>query len=117
MAKPSPSLYSIAKTFMWFAIVSMILTGSLVAIVMTDYTRDWKGWQKKFAKLKYEKAKKDLKDAEGRVDKNALAAAEKSLADAEKTLAGHQADIRALKSDVEALDQKALRKRQAFQKL
>ncbi|HTL70540.1 MAG TPA: c-type cytochrome [Candidatus Eisenbacteria bacterium] len=117
MAKPSPSLYSIAKTFMWFAIVSLVLTGSLVAIVMTDYTRDWKGWQKKFAKLKYETAKKDLKEAEGRVDKNALAAAQKQVDEAAKTLAGHQADREKLKKEIEALDQKALRKRQAFQKL
>ena len=73
MAKNAPSLYSIPKTFMWFAIVSLLLLGTLVAVVLMDHSREWKTWQKKLVQLKAEKAKAELKEAELKVDKQKLA--------------------------------------------
>ena len=52
-----PILYNIKKTMMWFAIVSLALTGCLIWMVIADSSREWKEWQKKFIELKIQKTK------------------------------------------------------------
>ena len=92
MAKQSPSLYSVAKTFMWFAVVSLMLTGCLVAMVLMDHNREWKVWQKKFIALKVSKAQEELKKASQGVDSKKLESLQKALQDAKKIFQSHQAE-------------------------
>lgn len=68
MAKPAPLLYSVARTFVWFAVASLLLTISLVWVIGQDYSREWKDWQRKFMRLKYEKAKSEWRAAQAQVD-------------------------------------------------
>ncbi|OGW91638.1 MAG: hypothetical protein A3D28_04595 [Omnitrophica bacterium RIFCSPHIGHO2_02_FULL_63_14] len=88
--KPNPALYSIPKTFIWFAIVSFVLLFGLIGIVRTDYVREWKEWQKQFIRLKLEKAKQELKTAEAAIDKTRLAELEQKAADEEKRARGDE---------------------------
>ena len=85
MAKKSPVLYSVGKTFMWFAIVSIILTGCLLAIVYMDTHREWKEYQKKFIAMKVKSASEALKKAQGAVDKKKLETLKKDLASFQQT--------------------------------
>ena len=117
MAKPPPTLYSISKTFMWFAIASLILTGSLVAIVLLDHSREWKAWQKKFIELKLAATKEELKDADAKVDKQKLQALKKEYEDTEKTFKTHRKDYGALQKKIQDLDTKIIRTKGRHQDL
>ncbi len=117
MAKPSSELYSISKTFSWFAITSIVLTLCLVGIVLTDYTREWKGYQKQFSTLKLEQAKKKLKEAEQAVDPKKLEAMRKDVQDAHNNLDKHRSEIRALQKELETLSSKTVKAKTLSQNL
>ncbi len=104
MAKETPTLYSVHKTFIWFAGVSLVLTFSLVAIVYVDYAREWKTYQKKFIRLKTEMTKKELKIVEAGLDKKRLEELEKRWKDADADLKSRQADRKPLQAKINRLD-------------
>ena len=104
MAKPTPTLYSIAKTFMWFAIISLLLTTSLIAIVFLDHSREWKNWQKKFIRLKVEMTKNELQKADAKIDHQALGELEKQSQAAESAFKTHRKEVEALEKEIRSLD-------------
>ena len=103
MAKKSPILYSVAKTFVWFAMVSLALTASLVAIVYLDHHREWKEYQKKFIALKVKKTESALQKAEQGVDPQKLGALKKDLAAADASVKSNRGNIEKLQSQISAL--------------
>ena len=72
MPKPTPSLYSVHKTTIWFAVASIFLLVSLLLTVAQDYAREWKDWQRKFMRFKYEGAQAELREAAERLDRKKL---------------------------------------------
>ena len=106
MAKQSPSLYSISKTFMWFAIVSLLLTASLGAIVYLDYQREWKTYQKQFNALKLKKAREELKKTSSDIDAKALTSLQKDFEDTQKTFITRKEEHTRLIKESAALDAK-----------
>ncbi len=117
MAKQSPSLYSIAKTFMWFTLVSVVLTGSLVAIVLLDHQREWKVYQKRFNALKLKMAQEDLKSASKNVDPKALTQLQTKLEEAKKAFKAHETDYKRLLKDSERLATKISKTNADYQSL
>ncbi len=117
MAKPSPTLYSVEKTFFWFAIISVVLTTSLAMIVLTDYTREWKSYQKQFVRLKIEKAKEKLKSAEKNLDAKKIESLKKAVAEADLSLKNHRSQIQATQKDIEKLDSKFAKTKTSSQDL
>src|SRR3989338_6278327 len=117
MAKNSPILYSVQKTFIWFAIVSVVLTESLVAIVLLDHHREWKEWQKKFVQLKMEKARKELKRSEQALDKKKLEDLKKQQADAQAAAASQRAERDKLQVETDKRDPALLKARSEYQNL
>lgn len=92
MAKQTPSLYSVAKTFFWFAVVSVLLTVSLCALVWVDYNREWKRWQKQFVSLKRDVVRKELEAAQKKVKSKTLEKAREELKKAEEARSASAAD-------------------------
>ena len=117
MAKPSPTLYSVEKTFFWFAIVSILLTASLVLIVLTDYTREWKNYQKQFVRLKLEKAKQQLKIADQSLDVKKIEPIKKELAEAAASLKNHRSQTEAIQKELENINSKLARAKTQTQNL
>lgn len=117
MAKETPTLYSIHKTFIWFAIVSLVLTFSLVAIVYVDYAREWKTYQKKFIQLKTEMAKKELKEVESKVDKQKLDALEKELKQTDAAQKAHRRELETLQAEIDRLDTQIVKAKGQYQSL
>ncbi len=117
MAKQSPSLYSISKTFIWFTVVSILLTGSLVAIVLLDHKREWKTYQKQFNDLRLKKAQAELKTAGSSVDKKALEALQKKLNTAKASLAGRTTDQKQLEKEISRADAHLNKAKAAYQGL
>jgi mono/diheme cytochrome c family protein len=85
---------------MWFAVVSLILLGSLVWTVYADYAREWKSWQRQFLRLKLEKAKQELAQADQTVDKKKLDELTKQHAEAGEAFARQRSEFRALQKDL-----------------
>jgi mono/diheme cytochrome c family protein len=106
MAKKSPILYSVQKTFMWFAIISIILTGTLVVIVLMDHSREWKSYQKKFNALKLESLNTDLKTADKGLETKKIESVKEQIASAQKELAARQKEVLAVQK---SLDQDSAR--------
>ena len=117
MAKPSPTLYSIAKTFMWFAIISLLLTASLVAIVFLDHSREWKTWQKKFIRLKVEMTKNELQKADAKIDKQKLGDLQKQSQATESGFKIHRKEVEALEKEIQSLDTKIVKAKNLAQTL
>ena len=115
MAKKTPTLYSVSKTFMWFTIVSLLLTASLVGIVWTDYSREWKDWQKKFVTLKLKKTREDLKKSEQTIDKKKVDDLEKALGDTHRAFAAHRSEVEGLQREITVLDSKIAKAKAEFQ--
>lgn len=104
MAKNTPSLYSISKTFVWFAIVSILLTGSLIAVVWLDSAREWKDYQKHFTALKRDKAASALKEADQNIDKTKLDDLAKRHAQAAADIRAHRQELDHLRKNSSRLD-------------
>jgi mono/diheme cytochrome c family protein/predicted nucleic acid-binding Zn-ribbon protein len=117
MAKNNSTLYSTAKTFIWFAVISLILTASLVAIVVMDHSREWKDWQKKFIALKIDKAKNELKKADASIDKKKLESLKAQEETAHRAFKVRQKDYKALENEIAALDSKIVKTKTRFQDL
>src|SRR3989338_1772476 len=117
MAKKSPILYSVSKTFVWFAIVSVVLTGSLAAIVWLDHAREWKVWQKKFSALKLEKTTSELKAIEKKIDQKKLATLNEQLKKEQEEFQTHKAEHAVLRKEAESLDAQTVKARTGYQDL
>ncbi len=117
MPKENPTLYSIPKTFMWFAVISIVLTGSLVAIVLMDHSREWKVWQKKFVAMKLEKAKAELKQADQKIDKRKLETLTKSLKEAQAAFKSHRKEVGPLEKEISRLETQVTKARGRTQDL
>lgn len=117
MAKPNPSLYSVSKTFMWFAIVSVLLTASLAGIVYVDAKRDWKDYQRKFFEMKRLKAEKELKTAAAGVDQKRLKELQAQHAAAKSALEANGKTILQLNADLTAAELAVTKVKLRFQDL
>lgn len=117
MAKKTPALYSILKTFLWFAAVSILLTAGLVALVVSDHAREWKEWQKKFVRLKLEKTRQELRTADEHLDRRKLEKLETDRASADTVFKAHRADYEALQKKLESLDAKIVKATSKLQDL
>lgn len=117
MAKPNPSLYSVSKTFMWFAIVSVLLTASLAGIVYVDAKRDWKDYQRQFFQLKRAKAEAELKGAAASVDKARLNKLQEEHAKAKAALEANKQEILKLNADLTAAELAVTKTKLRFQDL
>ncbi len=107
MAKEQPTLYSIPKTTMWFAIVSIILLVSLVWMVWADYSREWKSWQRKFVQLRTEMAQAELAAADQKVDKTKLEDLKKQYSEARQVFDQHKGEYKKLEKEIAKLDMEA----------
>ncbi len=117
MAKQSPGLYSVAKTFIWFAVVSLVLTGSLVAMILMDHHREWKEWQKKFIALKVSRAQDSLKKISQGVDSKKLEAMQKALEEAKQKFQAQRAEFEAAVRSAEKINSQILRVKAQYQTL
>lgn len=117
MPKENPSLYSVEKTFLWFAVAGIMLTLSLIFIVGQDYSREWKSWQRKFLKLKYEKVKAELQVVESKVDQTKLLELEKQHKEAQKNFKAEKPQYQKIESEISKLDIELAKVRSRYQDL
>jgi len=115
--KPTPTLYSVEKTFIWFAAAGAALLLSLVLMVGQDYAREWKTWQRKFIRLKYEKAKTEFKEAQSKVDRQKLEELQKQEAEARKAFKAKKPEYKKIEKEISQLQIELTKTRSRFQDL
>jgi mono/diheme cytochrome c family protein/peptidoglycan hydrolase CwlO-like protein len=112
--KPTPTLYSVEKTFVWFAVASLILTFSLIFTVGQDYAREWKNWQRKFVRLKYEKTEAELTAAKGQLDREKLKSLEGEYEKAKKDFKAKKPEYRKLHKEASRLEVQLIKARTRY---
>src|SRR5713226_392135 len=67
--KRNDRLYEVIYLHKWFAISSLLLFGFTVAMVMVDYSREWKKYQRDFNRLQIQRTQKDMQQASSSLDR------------------------------------------------
>src|SRR5215470_13720940 len=67
--KRSDRLYEVIHLHKWFAISSLLLFLFTVAMVLADYSREWKKYQRDFVRLQVQKTRSDMQTAAGSLDR------------------------------------------------
>jgi len=98
--------YNPAKIKKVFAIASVAMMVVTVWMVLDDFGREWKGYQREFMEIKEKKFAKAAEDAKAAIDANALAEAKKGIEEAEAELKGHNADVSRIEKELVALTTK-----------
>jgi cytochrome c2/mono/diheme cytochrome c family protein len=89
--KRGDRLYQAQTLHKWFAISSLLLFVITIGMVMQDYSREWKRYQREFNELAYESASADFWQARSAIDDtkyNALAASYNAALEAQKQNSG-----------------------------
>ncbi|MEC8623671.1 MAG: c-type cytochrome [Bdellovibrionota bacterium] len=85
--------YDMKKLNKVFAFLSFLLLVTVGWMFLEDYMRPWKRWQIKAQDIKKEKIKKDILEAEKKIDKKKLAQLEKDLVLNQKAVDLNQEEI------------------------
>ncbi|HEX4999385.1 MAG TPA: c-type cytochrome [Terriglobia bacterium] len=91
--KRSDRLYKVDTLHKWFAISSLLLFGFTVAMMMADYAREWKKYQREFNRMAIEKTREDMQEARDAIDKDKQAEIQKQLDAAREELDQHNGEI------------------------
>ena len=65
-------LYEIIYLHKWFAISSILLFLFTIGMVLVDYSREWKQYQRTFNRMQIQRAQQDLQKASSSLDRNKL---------------------------------------------
>ena len=76
-------LYEANALHKWFAISSLLLFLFTVAMVVADYSREWKKYQRDFVRLQISKTRSDMQQAAGTLDRTKLQQVDQQRRDAE----------------------------------
>lgn len=96
-------LYETNQLDKWFAISSLLLFVFTVWMVVDDYNREWRVYQRAFNRLSIEQTVLDMQAASGAIDVNRVAALTAQLEDADAQLAVNAAAVAEIRDRIEAL--------------
>jgi len=77
--KRGDRLYEADKLHKWFAISSLLLFVFTIAMVVADYTREWKRYQREFVRLQSQKTRQEMSEANQQIDRTRYNAAGQQL--------------------------------------
>ena len=91
--KRNDRLYQAITLHKWFAISSLLLFVFTIVMIMADYSREWKRYQREYTRLSVQRAQQDVVKAVGAVDRNKYNQLQNDLAAAKKNQEQNSADI------------------------
>jgi hypothetical protein len=86
-------LYKVDTLHKWFAITSLLLFAFTVAMMLADYSREWRKYQRTFTERNIKRTQEDMQKAQESQDKAKLADIQKQLDAAREEEKQHSADI------------------------
>lgn len=96
--------YDIPKLNVWFAVGSVLLSLGVVWLVLDDYTRDWKGYQRQFNRLEYERTRQELEASLSEEQRQKLEALASELGEADARLREQAAAIEEIRTQLREID-------------
>lgn len=103
---PDDRFYKPATLWKWFGITSVLMMVFTLWMLMDDFGRDWKGYQREFFSLRQKKYDEKLKEAETAADPAKLQALEGQLAEKIKATSAKEKEIDKLKGELTKLKTK-----------
>src|SRR5215471_9429248 len=91
--KRNDRLYEANSLHKWFAISSLLLFVFTVVMIMADYSREWKRYQREYARLSIQRAQQDVRSALGSVDRNKYNQLQSQIAAATKSEEQNSSEI------------------------
>src|SRR4029453_1427487 len=82
--------------------IGLLVVFSLM--VWADYDREWKKYQKKFTDLEASVTKKQIQEAEGKVDAGRRAELEQKLAPGKPEMDAHRSEVKKAEGDVARIE-------------
>ncbi len=117
MPPKKPSLYSLDKTTVAFALASVILVIGLVWMVLQDSTREWKGWQRKFMTYMHEKSVAERDQTLKAVNQGELKRLQTELDQAKAVVKERQKDIRKAQKELDIINTRQIKIKTSYQNL
>ena len=102
--KRNDRLYEISTLHKWFAISSLLFFVFTVIMIMADYSREWKYYQREFTRMSIARAKQDVDKAAGSLDRNKLTQYQNELAEATKSEQQNAAAIAPIQKKLDKLN-------------
>src|SRR5262245_36338167 len=100
-------LYEVNSLHKWFAISSLLLFLFTIGMVMADYLREWKKYQRDFVRLQIQKTQKDMQQAASTLDRNKLQQVDQQLQQSRAQQQQNEAQIEKIQAQVKDLDAKS----------
>src|SRR5882724_11713276 len=102
--KRNDRLYEVTTLHKWFAISSLLLFVFTVVMILADYSREWKRYQREFTRFSIDRATQDKNKAAGTIDRNKYAQFQNELAAAQKLIDQNAAAIAPLQKKLDSLN-------------
>jgi mono/diheme cytochrome c family protein len=102
--KRGDRLYEANSLHKWFAISSLLLFIFSVGMVLADYTREWKRYQRDFVRLQTQKTQQDMQQIAGSLDRTKLAQIDSQLKQTEGQQQQNEAQIEKIQDQVSDLN-------------
>src|SRR2546426_1111917 len=103
--KRGDRLYKVLHLHKWFAISSLLLFLITIAMVLADYSREWKKYQRDFVRIQIQKTRSDIQQASASLDRAKYNQLEQQLQQSRAEQQRNEAQIDKIqkqKSDLEA---------------
>src|SRR5688572_10720306 len=100
MADRGDTHYHVPKLNAWFALSSLVLLVSALWMVLDDWDRSWKGYQREFSKLEVERSRAELQTPEAQAALAEEARLSAELEQVEADLEQRRADIAAKEEEL-----------------
>jgi cbb3-type cytochrome oxidase cytochrome c subunit len=113
--KRSDRLYKIDTLHKWFAISSLLLFAFTVVMMLDDYAREWKNYQREFNRMAIEKTNADIQTAREGQDQGKLADIQKQLEAAKAEQDQRNTEIAAVRKTISDQDARFYAVNQNFQ--
>src|SRR5262249_26837321 len=104
--KRGDRLYEGDSLHKWFAISSLLLFLFTIAMVLADYSREWKKYQRDFVRLQIQKTRQDIQQTGKDLDRKKLAQLDQDLKQSSAQQTQNEAQIEKLQKQIKDLSAK-----------
>src|SRR5438094_1668754 len=102
--KRGDRLYEVIYLHKWFAISSLLLFVITVAMVMVDYSREWKKYQRDFVRLQIQRTQRDIQQASSSLDRTKFQQLQQQLQQTRGQQQQNEAQIEKIQKQLSDLD-------------
>src|SRR5215470_7111616 len=102
--KRGDRLYEQDSLHKWFAISSLLLFLITVFMVLADYSREWKKYQREFVRLQIRNTQKDLQQVNSSFDRNKLGQLDQQIKQVQKDEQQNEAQIGKIEKQISDLN-------------